>query len=142
MTAVSVDLKQTNCWCGITFMIPGALLTQAHDHAHTIYCPHGHAMTWKETEADRLRRERDRLKQQEARLEEEKRQANIRAYEAEERAKKSERETKRLRKRATAGTCPCCNRTFANMAEHMKHQHPQFVADEGAKIVPIKRRAS
>jgi hypothetical protein len=27
------------------------------------------------------------------------------------------------------------------MAEHMKHQHPDFVADGGAKIVPLKRRA-
>jgi 4-hydroxy-3-methylbut-2-en-1-yl diphosphate synthase IspG/GcpE len=31
-----------------------------------------------------------------------------------------------LAKRAKAGVCPCCNRTFSNMAEHMKKQHADF----------------
>jgi len=29
----------------------------------------------------------------------------------------------RLRKRAAAGTCPCCKRSFSNMAEHIKRRH-------------------
>jgi hypothetical protein len=66
--------------------------------------------------------------------------AEERASLASVRAEKAERKVKKLTKRTAAGTCPCCQRTFSNMAEHMKHQHPQFVADTGAKVVPIKRR--
>lgn len=28
------------------------------------------------------------------------------------------------RKRIVNGACPCCNRTFANLASHMKSKHP------------------
>lgn len=37
----------------------------------------------------------------------------------------------RLKKRIAAGVCPCCNRSFANLREHMAGQHPDFTG-EGA----------
>lgn len=135
----TIEMGRTTCWCGTPFWLPQRLLESAHKAGHTIYCPHGHTLTWKETEADKLRRERDRLKQEQARLEDEKREAWATANAQLERAQKAERKVKTMTKRAAAGTCPCCQRTFKNMAEHMKHQHPQFVADTGAKVVPIKR---
>jgi hypothetical protein len=33
----------------------------------------------------------------------------------------------RLKKRVAAGVCPCCNRTFQDLAKHMKGQHPKYV---------------
>lgn len=138
---MEVELDHTTCWCGTPFALPKELLKAARGSGHTIYCPHGHSVAWKETEETRLRRERDRLKQEQARLEDEKRWAEERASVASVRADKAERKVKKLTKRVAAGTCPCCQRTFSNMAEHMKHQHPEFVADTGAKVVPIKRTA-
>ena len=32
----------------------------------------------------------------------------------------------RQRKRAAAGMCPCCRRTFENVARHMESQHPGY----------------
>lgn len=96
------------------------------------HCPNGHFLIYKESEATKLRRECNVLKQQTARLEDEKREAL-------EKAKRAEAATKKLQKRTAAGTCPCCQRSFSNMAEHMKHQHPEFVSGTGAKVVPIKR---
>lgn len=100
------------------------------------YCAYGHGQHFiiGESKETKLRRERDQLKQEAARLEEEASLALVRA-------EKAERATTRLKKRSSAGTCPCCARTFSNMAEHMKHQHPEFVADGGTKVIPIKRRA-
>jgi hypothetical protein len=49
-----------------------------------------------------------------------------------------EPEIKRIKKRAAAGTCPCCQRSFSNMATHMKRQHPDYVKESGANVVPIK----
>lgn len=138
MASVIVELENETCWCGMPFALPKDLRYQARNRAHTIYCPLGHSITWKETEETRLRRERDRLKQDQARLEDEKRWAEQAAQEARERADKAERATKRLKKRASAGTCPCCSRTFQNMAEHMKRQHPEFVQEGGAKVVRFK----
>jgi hypothetical protein len=33
------------------------------------------------------------------------------------------------RKRAANGVCACCHRSFANVARHMKTQHPDFNPD-------------
>lgn len=98
------------------------------------HCPNGHQLVFIEREADRLERELNNAKQQIARAEDEKR-------DAERRLAQAEATTKRIKKRASAGNCPCCKRTFANMARHMKHQHPEFVQEGGAKVVPIKARA-
>lgn len=135
---MDIEMGSTTCWCGTPFSLPKQLLDSAQKAGHTIYCPHGHTVVWKETEVDRLRRERDRLKQDAARLEDERRAAEQEATISREGWDKAEREAKRLRKRASAGTCPCCQRTFSNMATHMKRQHPQF---EAVNVVPLKAAA-
>lgn len=128
---VTTKLDRVTCWCGTPFMAPERLVDSARNHGHTLYCPHGHTITWKETELDRVRRDRDRLKQDAARLVDERLAADARTARA-------ERETKRMKKRAAAGTCPCCQRSFSNMATHMKRQHPEYVKETGANVIPIK----
>lgn len=139
-------MPMVNCHrCATQYLLPDELYKAAKSsESINFYCPYGHAAHYPagETEETRLRRERDRLKQQQARLEDEKREAWVDCQRQRERAEKAEKATKRLKKRSSAGTCPCCSRTFSNMAEHMKHQHPGFVADGGAKVVPIKRTGS
>ncbi len=114
-----------NCYsCGVRFLVPAVLNNAALERrgpsGRSIHCPNGHSWYYVgETEADKLRRERDRLKQEQARLIEEREAERARAVKAETAAR-------RLKKRAQAGTCPACNRTFANMARHMKGQHPGF----------------
>ena len=125
--------------CGVLHSLPEVRYDSAYREGGFWTCPNGHSRGWKDgadkSELDNVRRERDRLKQQQARLEEE-------ASEARQRADKAEKANRRLKKRAAAGTCPCCQRTFANMSEHMKHQHPEYVEQTGAKVVPIKRSAN
>lgn len=36
----------------------------------------------------------------------------------------------RTRNRIAAGVCPCCNRTFQNLADHMRTLHADYVAAE------------
>lgn len=36
----------------------------------------------------------------------------------------------KVKKRIAAGVCPCCRRTFQNLASHMKGQHPGYAATE------------
>jgi hypothetical protein len=96
------------------------------------YCAYGHEQVFRagETEADKLRRERDLLKQQMARVEEEKMDLVAKAALATSEAKAAKRETARLKKRAAAGVCPCCHRTFGELARHMQTKHPEFRAEE------------
>ncbi len=68
-----------------------------------------------------MRRERDQARQQIARAEDA-------AAEARAAMEKAERKTKRLMRRVSAGVCPCCNRTFSDLARHMKTKHENVVS--------------
>ena len=119
--------------CGIPFEVPSWWKKKRQEDHTTFYCPNGHPQSFRaESEEEKMRRERDIAKQQLARAEDERRAA-------ERKAEKALKETKRLKKRAAAGTCPCCSRTVIQMARHMKTKHPDFVAKETTNVVPIKK---
>lgn len=120
-----MSLVTHRCWCSVEHAIPEELDRQARQSGHSIYCPLGHQWVMRNSENDNLRRERDRLKQENARI------AGV-AFDAEVARSKAENALKRHKKRAAAGTCPCCNRTFSNMARHMKSEHPNF------NVVPLR----
>ena len=123
--------------CGIEFGVPAHFARDCHEKgaSKTWYCPNGHPRMFSESTSEKLRRERDRLQQQIARVEDEKREQLARA-------EKVEAANRRLKKRAAAGTCPCCQRTFQNMSTHMKRQHPEFVTDAGAKVVKFEAKSA
>lgn len=109
--------------CGVEFGVPSWFDRERRENGDGFFCPNGHERVYKDSEVDKLRRERDRLAQ--------------RIAERDDEIAKQQKKVKRLEKRAAAGTCPCCNRTFSNMSQHMKKQHPEFVADN---VVKLKER--
>jgi len=49
-----------------------------------------------------------------------------------ERRRRAEKAAKtRIKNRVSNGVCPCCNRTFANLARHMANKHPDYAAGSG-----------
>lgn len=103
------------------------------------HCPNGHQLVVRESDADKWRREAERLKQQLAYKDDTIQYQKTRAQAAERQVSAAKGQITKLKKRAKGGTCPCCKRTFQNMAEHMKTQHPDFdpavvnLEDEKAK---------
>lgn len=118
------DFMIEECYkCGVRFCMTKTLHRTLQDQGpkQEFWCPNGHSQVYTESLTDKMRRERDRAIQEKARIEDEKR-------EAERRADLAEARERRLKKRAAAGTCPCCKRSFSNMATHMRKQHPGYVA--------------
>lgn len=77
--------------------------------------------------------ENSRLKKQVEELEQRKTAALARANEAEARAKALSTQLKGTktkltnhRARSKVGVCPCCSRTFKQLAAHMANKHPEF----------------
>lgn len=107
------------CNCGVPFGIPSDL----HDHLQNdpnkyFYCPNGHSQHYSKSREQRLREEAERkLRNKENELIS---TAN-RNLQLEQEIKKVTRKLKRVSK----GVCPCCNRTFENLANHMKTKHPE-----------------
>ena len=121
--------KSTTCiLCGVVIVMPEDFYNcRLKDQKH-FYCINGHSQFFKrgQTEADKLRKE---LEAAEAEAEYQKRRA-MRAYEAQ---RKEERRTAaykgqvtKIKNRVGKGVCPCCNRSFVNLARHMANQHPNF----------------
>lgn len=103
--------------CGVHFCIPSELDQKLRENRKDFYCPNGHSQHYvAETEADKLRRELKRKEQEVA----DQVHAKLRAQSELEKANKK-------LKRVTNGLCPCCNRSFINLARHMKVKHPESV---------------
>lgn len=135
MSSFIVDGETVTCChgdCGISFQVPDWWANGKRETHNSFYCPNGHRQHFNsETDAEIFRRERDIAKQQLARAEQD-------TAEARAAARKAELKVKKIKKRAAAGTCPCCQRTFQNMAIHMRKQHPSFVAGQVTKLQVVK----
>lgn len=127
----SGTLVVTTCWCGITHGVPQDLYDfqrRQHDNGTRpvtpIHCPLGHthvpAGTPRTQKLERqLAQERDATAL--ARADRDQAEASARAYKG---------AATRARRRAGAGVCPCCNRSFKQLARHMRSKHPDFDAEK------------
>lgn len=114
---VSMELKTLTCAsCGAIFAVESNFERSKRENHDTFYCPNGHSQWFPhETEAEKLRKELRRKEQELA--------DQVRAkLEAQAEAEKVNRRLKRVHK----GTCPCCKRSFQNLANHMKSKHPEL----------------
>jgi hypothetical protein len=110
------------CWCGIHHGVPSELVEMQRrqfrdgEKQTVIYCPLGHA--WSnagEGQAVRLQRELEETKTQ--------------LVATRDQLQAAEREAARAKKRAARGICPCCKRSFVNVARHVAGQHPTYVKE-------------
>lgn len=130
------------CQCGCAIHLPTELYNAAKRSPDIwFWCSYGHRQHFPagDTELDKVRRERDRLAQKVAEKddtiarEQRWRQDETERREAAERRSAAARgQVTRMKNRAAAGVCPCCNRTFTQLARHMATKHPTFVAEEVA----------
>ncbi len=108
------------CNCGMAFAMTTDFKRRMLKGKDWFYCPAGHRQYYSG-------------KSKEQKLKEELAQANRRAdqhrHEASEqrqRAASISRSYSRVRERVRNGVCPCCNRTFENLARHMATKHPDY----------------
>ena len=123
---ISDTLTITDCpTCGVVYAVPDGLIIQAKRHRKTrdLYCPNGHNWHYLgETPEQKAKRLEEELARE--RAEHDQAMAHQRAQ-----TTRARNERDRLKKRAAAGVCPCCNRTFQQLARHMKSKHPDYVKE-------------
>lgn len=114
--------------CGVRFGIGAELyrrvVTDAQDSIHCPAC--GKLTCWRESD------DQKRIKELQRKLEWEAAEVS-RQKSARDTAEASLKATKavvtRMKQRAAAGTCPCCHRTFKQLAAHMAAKHRDFAAN-------------
>lgn len=122
---ISVSLTAHDCaWCGVVFAIPDRMTKERREDGQTFYCPNGHSLSYHESDTTKLRRQLADAKRDVDWF----RDAEQREREQRQIAERSLTATKgvvtKMRKRAIAGACQFCHRTFANVARHVASQHP------------------
>ena len=123
--------------CGIPFTVPDIVINKHREVGGYHSCPNGHSQGWDKDgcEVADLRRERDRLKQQIAAKDDDIAWQKQQRKDAERLAAAARGQVTKLKKRAAAGVCPCCNRQFSNMHRHMQTKHPEFKGTPDLKVV-------
>lgn len=108
------------CNCGIPFMVPLRFKECLRRDKTQFYCPVGHPQSYRRSN------EEIKIEKYERELQEKDNQLiRERQLVAETAAQKNKLE--RQLKKVHRGMCPCCNRSFSNLQEHMKNQHPEIV---------------
>ncbi len=122
--------------CGIAFALTADFQRRRRNDHATFYCPAGHGQHYAgQTEVQKLKQQLD---QQERQLGQQARKLES----AEQRAATAQRERdtiakahRKMRKRVANGVCPCCNRSFENLRQHMQSQHPDFGQEQTLKAL-------
>lgn len=120
MLAINFDTTHMSCGeCGIEFFVPNWFYSERKATGKGWYCPNGHPRIFRETDAQKLRRE---LEGERKRREwaEHNRDAAQRSRSA------ILGQMAKLRKRIGHGVCPCCKRSFQNLKRHISNKHPEF----------------
>jgi hypothetical protein len=124
--------------CDSQMWLPQSLYEAAMAGKGTIvfYCAYGHGQMFAEGDSREtiLRRERDRALQQIAERDDRIKVLDRLVGEGVKENVALRRNAKTMRHRVSNGVCPCCNRTFAKLAAHMKIKHPGFKAAPSEKI--------
>ena len=123
MTTTTVTLNAIECAdCGLVFGITERFEQNRRRRHDTFYCPLGHPNHYpQKTEEEKQRERAGRLA---AQLDQERAHAADlqRSLSAQKAA------TTRAKRRHAAGVCPCCNRTFQQLARHLQTKHPDYDA--------------
>lgn len=124
-----VELFTEECYlCGVIFGLTSDMQRRRAEDHRDFFCPNGHSQHYLgETEAQKNAR---LLREEQARH-----QRTITRLNEEQKAKeKAERKLKRVQK----GVCPCCSRTFQNLARHMATKHPDDAPVHRVGALPLK----
>lgn len=113
--------------CGISYAVPKDWHEQKVRTNGSFYCPNGCSRKFcGETEEDKLRRENQRLKQNEAYLHDRIRAKDERLDQEKHKVTAYKGHVTRIKNRVSHGVCPCCNRTFQDLARHMATKHKDY----------------
>lgn len=111
--------------CGIKYALDEAFRSRRRSKGGSWYCPNGHSLSYHHA----IKSEVEELEKQLAAARGNQRHTAERLESEKRRHAATKGQLTKTRKRARGGVCPCCNRSFVQLARHMKSQHPDFDPD-------------
>lgn len=108
------------CSCGITFAMPEHMLNKRRNTPDIeFFCPNGHSLVFRKSKEKELRElAEQRMREAQNALA----NKDAQLIQLEDQLKKQQNKLNRVQK----GVCPCCNRSFQDLARHMESKHPEL----------------
>lgn len=121
------------CECGMAFAMTTEFQRRRLEDRKSFFCPAGHSQHFTgATEAQKLKDQLERERQQ-------REAAEARASTATHERDRIAKAHSTMRQRVVNGVCPCCNRTFQNLLNHMRTEHAEFVETPAATLATLRR---
>lgn len=114
------------CTCGVPFAMPQQLRQHFKKSQDYFHCPNGHPQHYSKSTETELKEKIQRLESSISRKDDTINSKNQTISRIERQKSAIKGQVTRIKNRVKNGVCPCCNRTFSNLANHMKNQHPEF----------------
>jgi hypothetical protein len=122
----TTELVVVTCWCSMPHAVPKEMRDhQLRRHneglqVDGIYCPLGHSHVPAGKSKVTIERERAEA-------------AEAQTMALRDQLAAAERERKRHEARTKNGVCPCCQRSFVQLARHIKTKHPEYAPTPAPK---------
>lgn len=114
------------CQCGIEFAAPSSFVTDKRQKGGDFYCPSGHRQHYTTPENEQLKKQLEEEKQRVAQEKQRREWAEKNAQTARRAEAIARGKLRAQSERVKNGVCPCCNRTFQNLMQHMTTKHPEW----------------
>ncbi len=108
------------CECGTNFAMTQDLQSKFLRSRKSFFCPNGHSQHYIEKTVEQ--KLKDQLVKKTRRIN----SLNSNVNNLKKQKNKVVKQYNHVRNRIKNGVCPCCNRTFTNLLNHMETQHPEF----------------
>lgn len=129
ITFKTIAIEAVTCGeCHVIFGLEADFHRKVKGDGSGFWCPNGHKIYYYETDLKRERKAREQAERDATWLRSRLDQEKAATRDAENRARAQKAAKTRIKNRIANGVCPCCQRSFQNVARHMANQHPEFVA--------------
>lgn len=116
--------------CGIHFGLERSFVASRRADHLKFYCPNGCRVNWSgPSEAERLKNQLAAATAREDQLKAELQSKRVMLSQERSRVRGLRGMITKTKKRVGHGVCPCCTRTFQNVARHMASQHPEYAGE-------------
>lgn len=127
-----VTMEIIHCYkCEVPFAIPQRLKKHFKDSQQTFYCPNGHDQAYVKSSLqiaeEKAAKEKAALEWRLKYAEETKEYWASQYKEQRKKIISIKGQKTKLMNRIKNGVCPCCNRSFGNLANHIKSKHPELL---------------
>ena len=117
--------------CDALIIVPNEVDDQFRKSRESFYCYRGHSQSYSGlSKEEKLKKELTQMTEYRDNAVKRKEWAQQAEKKAEYQRRAAKGQLTKIKKRIIGGVCPCCNRQFVKLRDHMKSEHPNYAKEK------------